>query len=302
MDGKIFSLTKGAIRAVKRAISIAPWLFIVIWSSGFVVAKYALESADSLFFLAIRLLLATAILFLLTLVMKQPIRISRADLYTSIVIGLCLHGLYLAGVWYAIDLDAPAGLSSVVTSLQPVLVSLFAIRLLGESLTKIQTVGLVLGIFGVILVVLPKLSASDGFTAESLAFLIMALVGSTAATLLQKRIGRTIPLMIGTTIQFGVAAIVLLIVSIALGRTRFEFTAHALWSMAWAVLVTSIAAVLLLLWLLNRGTAAKVSSLLYLVPPMAVIQAFVLFGEKVNAQAIIGIVMTSLGVALVLRS
>jgi drug/metabolite transporter (DMT)-like permease len=130
----------------------------------------------------------------------------------------------------------------------------------------------------------------------------MALVGSTAATLLQKRIGRSIPLMIGTTIQFGVAAIVLLIVSIALGRTHFEFTAHAFWSMAWAVLVTSIAAVLLLLWLLNRGTAAKVSSLLYLVPPMAVIQAFVLFGEKVNAQAIIGIVMTSLGVALVLRS
>jgi drug/metabolite transporter (DMT)-like permease len=218
------------------------------------------------------------------------------------VIGLCLHGLYLAGVWYAIDLDAPAGLSSVVTSLQPVLVSLFAIRLLGESLTKIQAIGLVLGIIGVTLVVLPKFSASDGFTAESLAFLVMALLGSTAATLLQKRIGRSIPLMIGTTIQFGAAAIVLLLVSIALGRTHFEFTTHAFWSMAWAVLVTSIAAVLLLLWLLNRGTAAKVSSLLYLVPPMAVLQALILFGEKVNAQAIIGIVMTSLGVALVLRS
>ena len=287
---------------MKKAVSVAPWIFIVIWSSGFVVAKYALESADSIFFLAIRLILATGILFLLTLALRQPVKISRADFYTSIVIGLCLHGLYLAGVWYAIDLDAPAGLSSVVTSLQPVLVSLFAIRLLGESLTKIQAIGLVLGIIGVTLVVLPKFSASDGFTAESLAFLVMALLGSTAATLLQKRIGRSIPLMIGTTIQFGAAAIVLLLVSIALGRTHFEFTTHAFWSMAWAVLVTSIAAVLLLLWLLNRGTAAKVSSLLYLVPPMAVLQALILFGEKVNAQAIIGIVMTSLGVALVLRS
>ncbi|CAB4329790.1 MAG: EamA family transporter [Actinobacteria bacterium] len=287
---------------MRRAISIAPWIFIVIWSSGFVVAKYAFESADSLYFLAIRLILATLILLALTLVMKQQVRISRSDFYASVLIGLSLHGLYLAGVWYAIELQAPAGLSSVVTSLQPVLVSLLAIRLLGEKLTKIQAIGLVLGIIGVFLVVLPKLSASDGFTAESLAFLIMALLGSTAATLLQKKIGHSIPLMIGTTIQFGSAAIVLLLVSLALGRTRFELTATTFWSMAWAVLVTSIAAVLLLLWLLNRGTAAKVSSLLYLVPPMAVLQALVLFGEKVNAQAIIGIVMTSLGVALVLRS
>lgn len=108
----------------------------------------------------------------------------------------------------------------------------------------------------------------------------MALFGSTAATLMQKKIGHSIPLMIGTTIQFGAAAIVLLAVSFGLGRTHFVLTTTAVWSMAWAVLVTSIAAVLLLLWLLNRGTAAKVSSLLYLVPPMAVLQALILFGEK----------------------
>ena len=287
---------------MKRVIAVAPWIFIVIWSSGFVVAKYAFESADSLFFLAIRLLLATVILFALTVLLRQPLRISRRDVYSSIAIGLCLHGLYLAGVWYAIELRAPAGLSSVVTSLQPALVSLLAIGLLGETLSRKQSLGLILGIIGVVLVVLPKLSSADGFTLESLSFLVVALIGSTAATLLQKRIGHSIPLMIGTTIQFGAAALVLLIVSIALGRTRFEVNATAIWSMAWAVLVTSIAAVLMLLWLLNRGTAAKVSSLLYLVPPMAVLQALVLFGEKVNAQAIIGIVMTSLGVALVLRA
>lgn len=287
---------------MKRVIAVAPWIFIVIWSSGFVVAKYAFESADSLFFLAIRLLLATVILFALTVLLRQPLRISRRDVYSSIAIGLCLHGLYLAGVWYAIELRAPAGLSSVVTSLQPALVSLLAIGLLGETLSRKQSLGLILGIIGVVLVVLPKLSSADGFTLESLLFLVVALIGSTAATLLQKRIGHSIPLMIGTTIQFGAAALALLIVSIALRRTRFEVNATAIWSMAWAVLVTSIAAVLMLLWLLNRGTAAKVSSLLYLVPPMAVLQALVLFGEKVNAQAIIGIVMTSLGVALVLRA
>ena len=287
---------------MKRVITAAPWIFIVIWSSGFVVAKYAFPSADALYFLAIRLVLATAILFLLTIALRQPLRLSRSDIYASLAIGISLHGFYLAGVWYAIELGAPAGLSSVITSIQPVLVSLLAVRILMEPLTVRQIAGLVLGLAGVFLVVLPKLSKADGFTAESVGFLVMGLLGSTVATLLQKKIGHSIPLMMGTTYQFGIAAIILLIFSLATGRTYFDLTATAVWSMLWAVLVTSIAAVLLLLWLLNNGSAAKVSSLLYLVPPMAVLQALVLFGEKVDAQAVIGIVMTALGVALVLRS
>ena len=287
---------------MKRVITAAPWIFIVIWSSGFVVAKYAFPSGDALYFLAIRLILATVILFLLTIALRQPLKLSRSDIYSSLAIGISLHGFYLAGVWYAIELGAPAGLSSVITSIQPVLVSLLAVRILMEPLTYRQIAGLVLGLSGVFLVVLPKLSKADGFTAESVGFLVMGLLGSTVATLLQKKIGHSIPLMIGTTYQFGIAAIILLIFSLATGRTYFELTATAIWAMLWAVLVTSIAAVLLLLWLLNHGSAAKVSSLLYLVPPMAVLQALVLFGEKVDAQAVIGIVMTALGVALVLRS
>jgi drug/metabolite transporter (DMT)-like permease len=287
---------------VKRVVTAAPWIFIVIWSSGFVVAKYAFPSGDALYFLAIRLILATVILFLLTIALRQPLRLSRSEIYSSLAIGISLHGFYLAGVWYAIELGAPAGLSSVITSIQPVLVSLLAVRILMEPLTYRQIAGLVLGLAGVFLVVLPKLSKADGFTAESVGFLVMGLLGSTVATLLQKKIGHSIPLMMGTTYQFGIAAIILLIFSLATGRTYFELTATAVWAMLWAVLVTSIAAVLLLLWLLNHGSAAKVSSLLYLVPPMAVLQAFVLFGEKVNAQAVLGIVMTALGVALVLRS
>jgi drug/metabolite transporter (DMT)-like permease len=287
---------------VKRVVTAAPWIFIVIWSSGFVVAKYAFPSGDALYFLAIRLILATVILFLLSIALRQPLRLSRSEIYSSLAIGISLHGFYLAGVWYAIELGAPAGLSSVITSIQPVLVSLLAVRILMEPLTYRQIAGLVLGLAGVFLVVLPKLSKADGFTAESVGFLVMGLLGSTVATLLQKKIGHSIPLMMGTTYQFGIAAIILLIFSLATGRTYFELTATAVWAMLWAVLVTSIAAVLLLLWLLNHGSAAKVSSLLYLVPPMAVLQAFVLFGEKVNAQAVLGIVMTALGVALVLRS
>lgn len=287
---------------MKRIISAAPWFFIVIWSSGFVVARYAFKDADALFFLAIRLLLATVILFLLTLALRQPIKLTRREFISSLLIGVALHGLYLAGVWYAIELGAPSGLSSVITSMQPIIVSLLAVQLLGEPLTKRQFSGLIFGLSGVILVVLPKLSQPGGFSGESLAFLFMALAGSTIATLLQKRIGHSIPLMMGTTYQFAIAGLGLLAISIGRRKTHFEFTQHSILAMAWAVFVTSIAAVLLLLWLLNRGSAAKVSSLLYLVPPMAVLQAYILFREKVTLPEILGIVMTAAGVALVIRS
>jgi drug/metabolite transporter (DMT)-like permease len=286
---------------MKRLIAVAPWFFIIIWSSGFVVARYAFKDADALYFLAIRLLLATVILFALTLALRQPIRLSRRDLLSSLAIGIALHGLYLAGVWYAIELGAPSGLSSVITSMQPIVVSLLAVRLLSEPLTKRQLSGLICGLAGVILVVLPKLSKSGGFTFETLAFLLLALAGSTIATLLQKKVGHSIPLMIGTTYQFAIAGLGLLVISVLRGNTSFVITHTSIWAMVWSVLVTSIAAVLLLLWLLNRGSAAKVSSLLYLVPPMAVFQAFILLHEKVSAQEIVGIALTAMGVALVIR-
>lgn len=287
---------------MKRLATTAPWIFTIIWSSGFVVAKYAFADGDSLFFLALRLLLAAAILFLLTIVLRQPLLLNRSEFLATVLIGLSLHGLYLGGVWYAIELGAPAGLSSVITSMQPILVSLLAVQLLSEPLTKRQLAGLFFGLSGVVLVVLPKLTGTNSFTAESLSLLILALAGSTIATLLQKKIGHSIPLMIGTTYQFLIAGVVMLIISIARGRTRFELTPTSFWTMTWAVLVTSIAAILLLLWLLNHGSAARVSSLLYLVPPMAVLQGYFLFQEKVQALGIFGIVLTALGVALVIQS
>jgi len=287
---------------MKKLVGVAPWIFTIIWSSGFVVAKYGFEDADSLFFLAVRLLLAATILLILTLALRQPTYLSRRDLLASLAIGISLHGFYLAGVWYAIELGAPAGLSSVITSMQPIVVSLLAVRLLGEPLTVKQVGGLLCGLLGVVLVVFPKLSKASGFTGESLGLLFAALAGSTIATLLQKKIGHSIPLMIGTTYQFAIAGLLLLIVSFLRGRTRFELTVTSFWTMTWAVLVTSIAAILLLLWLLNRGSAAKVSSLLYLVPPMAVVQALILFGEKVSLMGVVGIAMTAFGVALVIRS
>ena len=166
----------------------APGIFVVIWSSGFVVAKYAFRNSDVLFFLSIRLLIAAAILALITVAMGQSLRLSRKDLLASLAIGIALHAFYLGGVWQAIAEGSPSGIASVITSLQPVLVSIIAIRLLGESLTRNQLLGLILGLFGVFMVLAPAFSRTGEMTVLALVLLIFALSGSTSATLMQKKI------------------------------------------------------------------------------------------------------------------
>jgi drug/metabolite transporter (DMT)-like permease len=277
----------------------APGIFVIIWSSGFVVAKYAFRNSDVIFFLSIRLLIAAAILALITKALGQSLRLTRKDFLASLAIGVALHAFYLGGVWQAIAEGSPAGIASVITSLQPVLVSLIAIRLLGERLTRNQFIGLFLGLLGVFMVLAPAFSKAGEMTVIALVLLIFALSGSTSATLMQKKIGHSIPLLAGTTYQFLIAGVILGAYSLTTGKITMVWNLESTLAMAWAVIVTSLVAILMLLWMLTRGSAARVSSLLYLVPPMTAIQALVLFGEKLNPQAIIGIAMTALGVALV---
>ena len=277
----------------------APGVFVIIWASGFIVAKYAFAHSDVIFFLSIRLFMAAAILALITKAMKQSLKITRQELIASLLIGVALHAIYLGGVWQAIAEGSPAGIASVITSLQPVLVSLIAVRLLGEALRRNQIIGLLLGLAGVFLVLEPAFSRVGEMTFVALVLLLAALSGSTSATLMQKKLGSSIPLLAGTTYQFLIAAVILGLYSLATGKTALDWNLESTLAMAWAVFVTSIIAILLLLWMLGRGSAARVSSLLYLVPPMTAIQALIVFGEKLNPQAIIGIAMTAVGVALV---
>jgi drug/metabolite transporter (DMT)-like permease len=220
----------------------------------------------------------------------------------SLALGLTLQGLYLGGVWEAIANGSPAGIASVVTSTQPILVSILAFMILKERLLRNQIIGLVLGFAGVVLVLSPALSATGEMTFIALSLLILGLSGSTSATLIQKKFGDSLPLLAGTTYQFLFAGVILTFISVLSGRTDLQWNLQSTLAMAWAVIVTSIIAVVALLWMLQRGSAAKVSSLLYLVPPAASLQAWALFGEKLNAQSIIGIAMTALGVALVQRT
>ena len=277
----------------------APALFVLLWSTGFVGAKYGLPYADPFVFLSVRILLAALLLLALARALRMPVRIGRGAIARSGLIGFFLHACYLGGVFYSIAQGLPAGVAAVVTSLQPVLVSVFAVKVLGESLRRGQVIGLLTGLFGVVLVLGPSLESEIPMPA--IVAILVALIGSTSATLLQKKLGADIPLISGTAYQYLFSGCVLGIIALATQETSITWSLRFTAAFVWLVLVLSVGAILLLLWLLNTGSAAKVSSLFYLVPPATAIEAFFLFGEKVNTQGFLGIGITALGVWLVMR-
>ena len=299
MDGKIISSVEIDLRGLKLA-RFAPVLFVLLWSTGFVGAKYGLPYADPFIFLSVRVLIAGLILFAVAAVMKSPIAIGVSAITRSSLIGFFLHACYLGGVFYSISKGIPAGVAAVVTSLQPVLVSVLAVRVLGEQLRFKQVVGLLLGLIGVVLVLGP--SFEQDIPVSGVIGILVALIGSTAATLLQKKIGADVPLIAGTAYQYLASGFVLALAAIATGGTRIEWSGQFVVAFVWLIAVLSVGAILLLLWLLNSGSAASVSSLLYLVPPATALEAFLLFGEKVNTQGFLGIGITALGVWLVIAN
>ena len=299
VDGKIISSVEIDLRGLKLA-RFAPVLFVLLWSTGFVGAKYGLPYADPFIFLSVRVLIAGLILFAVAAVMKSPIAIGVSAITRSSLIGFFLHACYLGGVFYSISKGLPAGVAAVVTSLQPVLVSVLAVSVLGEQLKFKQVVGLLLGLFGVVLVLGP--SFEQVIPVSGVIGILVALIGSTAATLLQKKIGADVPLIAGTAYQYLASGFVLALAAIATGGTRIEWSGQFIVAFVWLIAVLSVGAILLLLWLLNSGSAASVSSLLYLVPPATALEAFLLFGEKVNTQGFLGIGITALGVWLVIAN
>ena len=282
-----------------KTARLAPYLFVFLWSTGFVGAKYGLPYADPFIFLSLRIFIAAAILFLAAQILKAPLALSRGDIRKSSLIGFFLHAFYLGGVFFAISKGVSAGVAAVITSLQPVFVSILAVKVLGEKLRWSQFAGLVTGLLGVVLVLGPTFDSS--VSKIGIAGVFVALLGSTTATLMQKKFGAGIPMLAGTAYQYLAAGAVLGIAAVVTGGTRIEFTPKFAAAMIWLIIALSVGAVLLLMRLLNSGSAASVSSLFYLVPPATALEAYVLFGEKVNTQGFLGIGITALGVWLVIR-
>jgi drug/metabolite transporter (DMT)-like permease len=280
-----------------------PALFVLLWSTGFVGAKYGLPYAEPFTFLGVRLAIAAGLLAALAVAIGSAGMPVRRHYGHAAVVGTFLHAGYLGGVFYAISVGVPAGVSAVVVSLQPVLTAVLASRVLSERLVPRQWLGLVLGVAGVALVVGPGIArdsgSADALPLEGLLACFVALAAGTIATLYQKRHGDGIPLVWGTAVQYAVASALLLTLAATTESMAISWTADFVAAMVWLVLVLSLGAVLLLLLLLRRGTASGVSSLLYLVPPAVALEAFLLFGERLAPLSLLGVGVTALGVALV---
>jgi drug/metabolite transporter (DMT)-like permease len=282
----------------------APVLFVFLWSTGFVGAKYIVPYAEPFTFLTIRYFLAALILFAIAYAFKQPLKLNKEQFKASFAVGILLHVIYIGGVFYAVSLGVSAGISAVIVSIQPVLVSLLAVPLLGERLRWVQVVGLFLGVAGIALLLLPKVFQGDYTASTSIAGIIIcviALLGTSGGYLVQKKLGGEIPFLSGTGAQYAISAIAFAILSVATEDQIIQWVPEFFFGLAWIVFMLSIASIVLLYGMLRTGSASKVSSLYYLVPPVAAIQAYFLFDEVIGFVGIIGMALAAIGVVLVMR-
>ena len=278
------------------AVFAAPAVFVLLWSSGFIGAKFGLPYAEPMTFLTVRMTLVVALLGLIVLVMRPPWPM-RAGVLHSAIVGLLVHGCYLGGVFVSIDHKLPAGLTALVVSLQPVLTSTLANRLLGERVVLRQWLGLALGIVGVYLVVHGRTEGGAPLSAWAAA--TVALIGMTVGTLYQKRFGGGIDWRTGFFVQYAAAALLFGLGALAFETRQIFWTGEFLFALAWLVFVLSFGAIWLLYFLIRRQAATRVVSLFYLTPPFTALMAWALFDERLALLALLGMGVCVLGVALV---
>lgn len=283
--------------ALPRSISrVAPVLFVLLWSTGFIGAKLGLPDAPPFTFLALRIVIVASLLTLAAVFTGAPWPASLRQAGHVALAGMMVHGAYLAGVFAAIAHGMGAGMVALIVGLQPLITASFASRLFGEKVGVRQWGGLVLGLIGVGLVVSHKIGLEGGPQAAALA--IVGLAGITGGTLYQKRYCGFMDLRTGAAIQYWATAIVMVGLAWMFEPMRVHWTGSFAFALSWLVLVLSIGAIFLLFLLIREGQAAKVASLFYLTPPVTAVMAWALFGEPLTPGVMIGFAVVAAGVWL----
>jgi drug/metabolite transporter (DMT)-like permease len=276
----------------------APAIFVVLWSTGFVATKYVVHNADPLTYLAIRMALVVVLMAAIVVVArpKWPDRIGIAH---SAVAGILVHGFYLGGTAIAIAHSIPAGLSALIPGLQPILTSTIANRWLGERVTPMQWAGLLLGLAGVVLILHDRPVSGEagwGWLASG-----VSLVSITLGTLYQRRYCNAIDWRAGNLVQYIAVTIFFAIGAWLFENNMVHWTAEFVLALSWLVVVLSIGSIGLLYWLIRRSAATSVASLFYLVPAVTALMAYVLFDERLDAIAMVGMTACAAAVFLVNR-
>lgn len=275
-----------------------PALFVLIWSTGFIIARYGMPHAEPMTFLLMRFALVLAVLLPIAWLWKAPWP-QKDEAWRIALAGLLLQAGYLGGVWAAVREGMGAGLVALIVGLQPILTAVL-VTLAKEPIHRNQWAGLLLGLTGVGLVVWTKLSLV-GLSLVSLGFAGIGLASITAGTLYQKRACPSFDLRTGGIIQYAASAALCLPLALAFETGEVNWAPELIGALIWSVLALSIGAISLLFIMIREGAATQVTSLLYLTPPTTAIMAWVLFDEPITSLTVIGTLATVTGVWLVVR-
>ena len=276
-----------------------PWLFVLIWSTGFIVARYGMPNSPPFTFLLWRYVFSIVCFVLWVKWARVPWPQGRSQWWHLAVTGVLMHAGYLGGVWAAVKVGMGAGLTALIVGLQPVLTAIW-LSARGGHVSRRQWQGLALGFVGLAMVVSRKLEGGIEVTPWSLTMITMALVCITTGTLYQKRFVQPCDVRSANAVQLMAAYVVTL--PLALMETEPAlWNAEMTWAMVWAVLVLTLGGSSLFYILIQRGAAASVTSLLYLVPPTTAVMAWILFSEPITLVTLAGIAVTAAGVSLVVR-
>jgi drug/metabolite transporter (DMT)-like permease len=298
-------MTQG--RSPDAWVKATPLVFVLIWATGFIVARFGMPHAPPLSFLSVRYALSMACFLTWIVWAKVAWPQSRQQWLHLSVTGVLMHAGYLGGVWVAVKAGMGSGLSSLIVGFQPVLTAVWlAYSMRGHeqaSVTRRQWLGLSLGFVGLLLVVGRKLTLGtplDHVTSANMAFALIALLSITVGTLYQKRFVKPCDVRTANTVQLWAA----LLVTCPFAMMESEpmvWNSELLGAMAWSVLGLTLGGSSLLYLLIQRGAAASVTSLMYLVPPTTAMMAWLLFGEPITAATLLGTALTAVGVSLVVR-
>ena len=281
-----------------------PSLFVLIWSTGFIAARYVAPHTEPLPFVAVRMLCVSLVLAGIALAFRARWPRTVAGWRDALVAGVLMQGLYLLGVFWAVHRGLPAGIMALVGSLQPLATAMLAGPVLGEAVSRRRWFGIGFGFLGAGLVLAPKIGAADpaGIPPVALAAGIGGVAALTIGTLWQKRSAADADLLATATIQFlGAAGIAVPLALTAGGGLALPPLLPVWLGMAWSVLVSSVAGILLLLLLIRRGAVAGVSALLFLTPPVSAAMAYLMFGEALNGLQVAGMAVAAFGVAVANR-
>lgn len=293
-----------ATAAPSRAGLLLPVVFVPLWSSGFALARLVAPHAEPLTFLAVRFALALAALAVIALWKSAAWPRSGREWRQAFLAGFLIHGVYLGGVFWSVANGLPTAISALMAGMQPLLVTLLAGKLLGEHMSRKGAIGILVGAFGTLVTLAPKLGATDagGIPLLPLFVCLAGVLAITIGSIYVKRTAIAADPLTNTAAQYIGALVPTALVVPFVGGPAFDTAAVPLWiGLAWSVFGMSIGAILLLMHMIRAGALSKVSSLFFLVPGVSALMAWIGFGESLTLMQVAGLSIATIGVSLASR-